>query len=98
MRPSRSSGGGGGGVTDVTVTRNDALALRPTASVAVQFTIVSPIGNDAPDAGVQATVVAVSSVAVAVKFTIAPAGPVAGTVMFAGTVSSGGEVSAPAAK
>jgi hypothetical protein len=38
-----------------TVIWNDALALRPPESVAVQLTVVVPIGKVDPDGGVQVT-------------------------------------------
>src|SRR5689334_12320766 len=71
-----------GAVWSTTVTVNDALATLPCLSVAVQVTAVSPIGNVLPEAGAHDGVTAPStvSVAVAVKPTVAPFGPVASTV------------------
>src|SRR6476646_1628670 len=43
---------GGGGIT---VTRNDRYEALPNASVAVQFTVVVPIGNAEPEGGLQMT-------------------------------------------
>jgi hypothetical protein len=48
------------------VTWNEAVAVFPLVSVAVQFTVVVPSGNCDPDAGVQPNVAtATSSVALA---------------------------------
>ncbi|MND08780.1 hypothetical protein D3C83_316540 [compost metagenome] len=60
----------------------------------MQFTVVVPSGNCAPEAGTHAGVNGPScaSAAVAVNGTGAPATLVAGVVMSAGTVSSGGEL------
>jgi hypothetical protein len=44
------------GAVSVTVTMNDPDAEPPSASVAVQFTVVTPIGNVDPVSGVQANV------------------------------------------
>src|SRR5687768_3310282 len=43
----------------VTLTRNSQVACRLSPSVAVQLTVVSPIGNSDPDAGVQLTLTGV---------------------------------------
>src|SRR5687768_1742185 len=43
----------------VTFTRNSQVACRFNPSVAVQLTVVSPIGNSDPDAGVQLTLTGV---------------------------------------
>ena len=45
--------------TRETVTEKLQVAERESASVAVQLTLVEPSGNDAPEAGVQATVTGV---------------------------------------
>ena len=42
-------------VVAVTVTVNDFDAVSPERSVAVQVTVVTPIGNRLPDAGLQTT-------------------------------------------
>ena len=67
----------------------------PAASVAEQVTVVVPSGNVEPDAGEQeaATEPDTVSVAEAEKLTTAPEGPVASTVILAGTVTVGGVVS-----
>src|SRR5262245_11581078 len=61
------------------------------------MTVVTPIGNVLPGAGMQVTgrTPSTRSVAVAVNVTTAPAGVVAVAEMFAGTVSDGGVVSPP---
>jgi hypothetical protein len=43
-------------VTPVSVTTNEHAACRDEASVALQFTVVAPSGNEAPDAWVQVVV------------------------------------------
>src|SRR5262245_60667488 len=85
-----------GGVVSLTVTWNVAVAVFPAASLAVQLTVVVPSGNSEPDAGVQLTATGPStlSVAVTVYPTCAPPGSVASAVMSAGTVITGGVVSA----
>jgi uncharacterized protein YhbP (UPF0306 family) len=85
-----------GPVVSVTVTVNDAAPVFPFASVAVQLTVVGPRGNVAPLAGVQVTGrgPSTTSLAVAVKLNAAPVAPVASTVAFAGTVTTGPVVSA----
>src|SRR5688572_20409558 len=84
-----------GGVVSRTVTENAALALFPRVSDAVQFTVVVAMPNIEPEVGVQLTLTEPStrSVAVAVKVTVAPAGPVASLMMSAGTVIVGGVLS-----
>ena len=70
--------------------------LLPASSVAVQTTVVVPIGNTEPEGGVH-TMVGVGSmlsVAVTVKWTTAPEGMVAFTVIGPGTVMTGAVVSA----
>ena len=75
-----------------TVTVNVHVEVLPHASVAVEVTVVVPIGNAEPDAGELTIVTAPPqlSVAVGVKFTTAeqePTGVV--TVIFAGQVITG---------
>jgi hypothetical protein len=79
----------------LTVTVNDAEPVLPCASVAVQVTVVTPIRNVEPLAGLQLTGRAPStlSVADAEYVNTAPVGPVPSTVAFAGTVRTGGAVS-----
>ena len=43
-------------MTSKTATVNEQVAVLPEASVAVQVTVVTPIGNIDPDGGVHATV------------------------------------------
>src|SRR5262245_42464912 len=84
-----------GGVASITVTVNDAVPVLPWASVAVQVTMVAPTANVDPLAGAQVTGTTPStrSVAEATKAWIAPLEPCAGTVSFAGTVTTGPVVS-----
>jgi hypothetical protein len=84
-----------GGVESVTVIVKDPDDELPESSVAVQLTVVVPSGNVLPDGGVHTTVGvgSMASTALAVYVTTAPPGPVAGTVMFPGTVRTGGVVS-----
>jgi hypothetical protein len=65
------------------------------ASFAVQETVVVPSGNVAPETWSHETVGdgSTASVAVTVNGTLAPPGPVASAVMFAGTESVGGVAS-----
>jgi hypothetical protein len=86
-----------------TVTVNDLWPTLVAASVAEQLTAVVVMANVEPDAGTQTTDAVTSpsvlSFAVTVKVTTAPEGPVASTVMLAGTFTIGGvvsEASAPA--
>jgi hypothetical protein len=44
-----------GGCVSLTVTVNEQLAGLPEASLTEQFTVVVPLGKDAPDDGVQVT-------------------------------------------
>src|SRR5436190_3074804 len=83
-------------VASLTVTAKLPLARLPDASVAVQVTVVVPIGKVALDAGVQATVGAGStaSVAAAANDTTAPPGEVASTANDVGKESVGAVVSA----
>ena len=65
-----------------------AEALFPAASAAVQFTVVAPVGNVPPEAGVHATASGPSTRSVAVGsvyVTAAPALDVAAAVIGAGT-------------
>src|SRR5947209_2492125 len=80
-----------------TTTLNVPLPALPAASVAEQVTAVVPTGKVEPDTWSQVTGTApsVSSVAVAENDTAAPPADVASTVMPAGTVTTGGVVSAP---
>src|SRR5262245_11960308 len=84
-----------GGVVSTTLTMNEALPVLPAASVDVQVTVVWPSGNVLPEGGahVVATAPSTRSVALAAKLTAAPDGPVASSVMFAGTDTAGGVVS-----
>jgi hypothetical protein len=84
-----------GPVVSVTVTVNEAAPLLPRASVAVHVTVVAPTGNVDPLAGVQltATLPSIPSFAVAVYVKGAPVAPVASTVAWAGTVTTGPVVS-----
>src|SRR5262245_35449078 len=84
-----------GAVVSVTVTVNDAVLVFRRVSAAVQLTVVTPIGNVDPLGGTQvtATLPSTASTAVAVYVKIAPDGPVAGILAFAGTVMTGGVVS-----
>jgi hypothetical protein len=78
-----------------TVTVKLPLALLPAASLAVTFTVVVPTGNNEPDAGVLFvdTAPLTRSLALVLKVTVAPVGPVASTVMLDGTVIAGAVVS-----
>jgi hypothetical protein len=84
-----------GGIVLSTVTIKEACELLLCASVAAQVTVVAPMGNVAPDAGVQLTGSDPStrSIAVAVYVTTAPLALVAAVVILAGTVITGGVVS-----
>ena len=89
-----------GGVTDganvsTTITLNDAVRVLPCASLAVQVTVVAPSANVDPLAGAQLGVTGPSSVSAADAAYVngAPVGPVASTVAFGGTVSTGAVVS-----
>jgi hypothetical protein len=74
---------------------NNAEPVLPALSVAEHVTLVEPTGNVEPEAGVQVTGTEPStrSEAEALKVTLAPLGPVALTVMSAGTVTTGGVLS-----
>ena len=85
-----------GAVVSCTVTSKLLLPVLPAASVAVQVTVVVPRPKVEPEAGahVTGTLPSTRSVALAVKVTTAPDGPVASIpVMFAGTVTAGAVVS-----
>src|SRR5258708_5073270 len=84
-----------GGVVSRTVTLNELAAELPALSDAARLTVVVPSGNVLPEAGLATTETApsTSSVALAVKFTNAPEGPMASAVMSAGAVMTGGVVS-----
>src|SRR5688572_1843816 len=84
-----------GATVSRTVTVNDASpVLLP--SLAAQVTVVTPIGNVAPDTGEHVGLVtpAIESVAEAEKVTTAPAALAASVTIFAGTVTIGAVVSA----
>src|SRR5262249_48231002 len=76
----------------LTVTGNQADAFDSCPSVAVQVSVVFPIGKVAPDSGEQTMERTTSSVlpASTVKLTFVPAPLAFPTVMFAGTVIVGG--------
>jgi hypothetical protein len=80
-----------GAVVSVTVTVNVLVPTFARLSVAEQVTVFTPAGNVAPLAGVQltATPPSTASTADTVYENAAPAGPVASTVAFAGTVITG---------
>src|SRR5262245_38842539 len=83
-----------GAVVSTTVTVNDLVVVLQAASFAVQATVVVPSGKVEPDAGVHANdVTPTASVALVVKLTSAPPGPIASRVMSAGTVTDGAVVS-----
>ena len=84
-----------GGVVSPTVTVNEPDAGLPWRSIAVQVTVVAPIGNVDPDAGAHVTGSAPStlSVAVPLKVTTAPFADVAALVMLPGTLIVGGVLS-----
>src|SRR3954447_2672614 len=86
-----------GGVTSRTVTVKVFVPALADWSEALQVTVVAPMGNVEPEAGVQVTAGeefrASLSLAEAVKVTGAPAGPVGSTVIGAGTVTTGGRTS-----
>src|SRR3954467_5957075 len=73
----------------------DPEATLPAASVAVQFTVVSPRAKVLPDFGTQTGVMAPStaSLAEASKLTAAPSGPVASLMIESGTTRTGFVVS-----
>jgi hypothetical protein len=74
---------------------NDAEPVLPFESAALQLTVVDPSGNVAPLAGAQvaATGPSMASLAEAVYVKTAPVVPVASTVAFGGTVTTGPVVS-----
>src|SRR5262245_1884069 len=71
-----------GAVVSTTVTSNDAVAMFPTASVAVTVTVVVPSGNVLSAGGVTATGTGplTRSLALTDRATRAPDAPVASTV------------------
>jgi hypothetical protein len=79
-----------GGVPS-TVTVKLPVAVLPDESDAEHDTVVTPIANVEPDAGVHVTgtVPSTMSVAVAAKLTTAPAGDVAATRIGAGSDNAG---------
>jgi hypothetical protein len=79
----------------LTVTVKELLPLLPEPSVAVQTSVVVPTGKLLPDGGEQDGVrfPLTVSVALALNVTTAPPGPVASTLIAAGTVTTGGVVS-----
>src|SRR5579864_1561870 len=77
-----------------------AVAVFPLESLAVHVTVVEPSGKVLPDAGAQFTGNGVPSaaIAVALKLTGVPSGPVASAISGeAGTVTTGGAVEGIAA-
>ncbi len=84
-----------GAVVSWTVTVNEPDVVLPASSVAEQCTVVVPSGNIEPDVASQVTasVPATVSSASVMNAAVAPAGPVASLVMFAGSVSVGAVVS-----
>ena len=64
-----------GAVVSCTVTWNDECDLFPAPSVAVQLTVVGPLGKVAPDGGVQLTGTLPSTRSVAVGLCTATAAP-----------------------
>jgi hypothetical protein len=79
----------------VTVTLKLPFAVLLLLSVALQFTVVEPIGNVEPDAGLQFVdgEPETASLAVAEYVTVLPADESASTVMFPGRLSVGFVVS-----
>jgi hypothetical protein len=84
-----------GGVLSATVTLKEAEPTLPALSVTEHVTVVEPNMNVEPDEGVQVGVKepSTASNAEAVNATTAPAGPVASTVISAGTVTTGAVLS-----
>ena len=87
--------GAAGEVLSVTVTKNEPVPVLPLVSDAEQFTVVVPIGNVEPEAGVHVTgrEPSTKSDAVAVNVTTRPAELVASNVILAGSESVGAVVS-----
>jgi hypothetical protein len=81
-----------GAVVSTTVTVKLADPVLPAASVAAHVTVVAPREKLEPEAGLQLGVSGPpgTSLAVAVKVTTSPPGPVASTVMSSGTSTTGG--------
>jgi len=74
----------------MTVTVNEQVAVRRTASVAVQLTVVVPSGKTEPEAGTQAVVTPGQlSVAVGAGYVTATGPPKLVAVWFAGHVMVG---------
>jgi hypothetical protein len=84
-----------GAVVSTTFTLKLALDVLPVESRPVQLTVVEPSANVVPEAGVQLTAGAGStlSTAVTVKATAAPDGPVASGVRFPGPLRVGAALS-----
>jgi len=84
-----------GGAVSTTVTWKEAEPVLPVLSVTEHVTVVEPNANVEPDEGVQvgANGPSTRSEAEAVYVTTAPLGPVALTVMSAGTVTTGAVLS-----
>jgi len=84
-----------GAVVSSTLTVKEFTPVLPWPSLAEQVTVVVPIANVVPEAGLQLTetVPAQTSLALAVKLTVAPAAPVASAVIGKGTVTTGAAVS-----
>ena len=72
------------------MTRNEQVAWLPTGSVAVQATVVVPLGKKLPEGGTQTTLgFPHPSLAVTWKLTISPGGPVLSSTT---STSSGHEI------
>src|SRR5258708_11324425 len=86
-----------GGVVSTTPILKVPVATFPAASLAKQWTVVTPSGKSEPEGGVQTTGTgpSTSSIAVAVKGTVAPPRPGASTILLADDVSTGGTMSPP---
>jgi hypothetical protein len=84
-----------GGALSATVTLKEAEPTLPALSVTEHVTMAEPNMNVEPDEGVQVGVKEPSTIsnAEAVNVAAAPAGPVALTVMSAGTVTTGAVLS-----
>jgi hypothetical protein len=81
-------------VLSVTRTVNEQCDIFPCLSVAVDCTVVNPIGKSVPDGGMETTVAEQLSVAVTEKFTIAPQEPGSlYTLMFEGQFITGASLS-----
>src|SRR5574337_362643 len=84
-----------GAVVSFTITENEAVAVFPAVSCALQDTFVVVRPNWEPDVGVHATgtVPSTRSLADTAYVTVAPNGPVASFVIVDGTVIVGAVVS-----